>query len=222
MFPPLLLGAAVSGAAAVGSLLQHYRHQLGPMTLADVRTLERLAPTPIAHAREGLVKLVGVVDSEHPTLSLYGAVPVAVRETHYFVPDGRGLQTRKVFERVERTNTPFTVSDETGAITLVPSGCRIDFEVEGDDAETMTEELRLRVGERVAVIGLVARRDDVARQPFRQAPIEGDRGLTFLAPPLVTWRTEPEVYPRLLPRVGDVALSVGAAGMAVLGAILHL
>ena len=35
-------------------------------------------------------------------------------------------------------------------------------------------------------------------------------------------QTEPEVYPRLFPPVGGMALSAGTLGMAVLGALLRL
>jgi len=61
MFVPLLVGAAVSGAATVGALVQHYRHEFGPMSLAEARALASLPETSILDAREGLVKLVGVL-----------------------------------------------------------------------------------------------------------------------------------------------------------------
>lgn len=222
MFPPLLIGAAVSGVATVGSLLQHYRQQLGPMTLAEVRALESLAPTPIAMAREGMVKLVGTLGCETPSRSLYGNVPVAVREVYYSTIEGRGVRARKVLVRVERTQHPFFVEDETGRVGFDPAHARIDFECEGSDDESMVEEQRLRVGERVAVIGVVERSVTVTQHPWRQASVQGDQGLRFVSPPVITWRTEPEVFPRLIPPMGGVALSAGTLGMAVLGALLRL
>ena len=221
MFPPLLVGALVSGAATVGSLVQHYRHQLGPMTLAEVRDLERLAPTPIAHCRNGYVKLVGVVGCDHPVAGLYGGVAVAAREVHHYTIEGRGLTARRVLVRVERSASPFWVEDDTGRITLNPAEARIDYESEGIDDESMLEEHRLRVGERVAVLVPVRRVDHVAQQPFRQAMVQGDQGLQLLGTPLVTWRTEPEVYPRLLPPLGGMALTAGSAVLAAVGSLLN-
>ncbi len=221
MFPPLLVGALVSGVATVGSLVQHYRQQLGPMTLAEVRALAKMPATPIAHCRAGYVKLVGVVGCDHPVVGIYGSVPVAAREVHHYAVEGRGLGSRRVLARVERTESPFWVEDDTGRVTLHPDSARIDYESEGVDDESMVEEHRLRVGERVAVLVSVKRLDHVAQQPFRQATVQGDQGLLLLGAPLVTWRTEPEVLPRMVPPMGGVALSAGTVGMAVLGALLH-
>jgi len=221
MFPPLLVGALVSGVATVGSFVQHYRQQLGPMTLAEVRALAKLPATPIAHCREGYVKLVGVVGSDQPVMGIYGAVPVAVRELHHYAVEGRGLAARRVLARIERTDAPFWVEDDTGRVTLHPDEARIDYESEGLDDESMLEEHRLRVGERVAVLVSVKRLDHVAQQPFRQAMVQGDQGLQLLGAPLVTWRTEPEVLPRLVPPLRGVALSAGTVGMALLGALLR-
>jgi hypothetical protein len=39
---------------------------------------------------------------------------------------------------------------------------------------------------------------------------------------VLTWRTEPEVMPRLLPPTGGMALSASTVGMAVLGALLQI
>ncbi len=222
MFPPLLLGAVVSGVAAAGSLAEHYRQQLGPMTLAEVRALATLAPTAIAKATGGFVKIVGVLGSEHPTTSLHGAIPSAVREVQHFTEEGRGLRARRVLARVERSEAPFFIDDGTGRVVLAPGACRIDFEVESADGEALVDEVRLRVGERVAVLGSVERVASAARHPLRQAPSALDDGLRFVGRPVVTWRTEPEVLPRLLPSGGGVALSASTVGLAVLGAMLRL
>ena len=124
--------------------------------------------------------------------------------------------------RVERSEDPFWIDDGTARVSLDPAMCRIDFEREGSDPESMIEEHRLRVGERVAVIGVVRRVEQLAQHPMRQRPQDGDRTLQFVGAPLVTWRTEPEVFPRLRPPAGGVALSAGSVGMAVVGAMLQL
>lgn len=222
MFVPLLVGAAVSGAATVGALVQHYRHEFGPMSLAEARALASLPETSILDAREGLVKLVGVLGCDVPTRSLYGDVLSAVREVHHYNIEGAGLRAARRLTRVERSDQDFWVDDGTGRVVLAPTNCRIDFETEGGDPESMIEERRLRVGERVAVIGTVRRVEQLSQHPMRQRPHEGDRSLQFVSPPLVTWRTEPEVFPRLRPPTGGVALSAGSLGMAVVGAILQL
>lgn len=222
MFPPLLVGAVVSGLATIGSLSQYYRQQLGPMTLADVRALEKLPVTPIGHATTGFVKLVGTLGCEHPVLSAHGAVATAVREVHHYTVEGRGLRAKRVLARVERSEHEFWVEDDTGRVRLDPARCRIDFESDGGDGESLVDELRLRVGERVAVLGEVERGAALAQHPMRLAQNSPREGLRFLKPPVVTWRTEPEVMPRLVPPTGGVALSASTVGMAVLGALLQI
>jgi hypothetical protein len=222
MFPPLLVGAVVSGLATVGSLTQFYRQQLGPMTLAEARALEHLPTTPIALATSGFVKLVGTIGCEHPTLSHHGGVPAAVREAHHYAVEGRGLRARRLLVRVERSEGLFWVEDDTGRVTLDPAQCRVDFESDAGEGEGLVDELRLRVGERVAVLGEVQRGAMTALHPMRQAQSSAGEGLRFLRPPVVTWRTEPEVMPRLLPPSGGVALSASTVGMALLGALLQI
>ena len=222
MFPPLLVGAVVSGLATIGSLTQFYRQQLGPMTLREVRALERLSPTPIALATTGLVKLVGILGCEHPSLSIQGDVATAVREVHHYAIEGRGLRARRVLVRVERSAEPFWVEDDTGRVMLAPDQCRIDFESDNGEGEGLVDELRLRLGERVAIIGEVQRGAVLAQHPMRRSQASAGEGLRFVRPPVVTWRTEPEVMPRLLPPTGGVALSASTVGMAVLGALLQI
>lgn len=222
MFPPLLVGAVVSGLATVGNLVQFYRQQLGPMTLSEARALEHLAPTPIAHASTGLVKLVGTLGCEHPGMSNHGGLATAVREVHHYGVVGRGLRARRVLMRVERSEAPFWIEDDTGRVLLDPAQCRIDFEAETGDDECLVDELRLRLGERVAVLGEVQRGAVLTQHPMRRSQASAGEGLRFLRPPVVTWRTEPEVMPRLLPPTGGVALSATTVGMAVLGALLQI
>jgi hypothetical protein len=218
MFAPLLVGSALAGAATVGGLVQHYRRQLGPMTLAEVRALRGLAPTPIALAREGLVKLVGTIGCEAPLRSVHDESLVAVREVHHYTFDG----TVRLLTRVERSAAAFWVEDDSGRVDLDPVAARIDFETDGSEGESTLEELRLRLGERVAVLGTVRRDPLTAFHPMRHAQSRADRGLRFVAPPLVTWRTEPEVYPQLRPPAGAAALSVSSVALAVLGAVLQV
>ena len=222
MFPPLLVGAVVSGLATVGNLVQFYRQQLGPMTLREVRALEHLSPTPIAHASTGLVKLVGTLGCEHPGISLQGGVATAVREVHHYAVEGRGLRARRVLLRVERSEATFWVEDDTGRVMLDPAHCRIDFEADSGEGEGLVDELRLRLGERVAIIGEVQRGAVLAQHPMRRSQASAGEALRFVHPPVLTWRTEPEVMPRLLPPTGGVALSASTVGMAVLGALLQI
>ena len=177
MFPPLLVGAIVSGLATVGSLRQFYRQQLGPMTL---------------------------------------------REVHHYAVEGRGLRARRVLLRVERSEATFWVEDDTGRVMLDPAHCRIDFEADSGEGEGLVDELRLRLGERVAIIGEVQRGAVLAQHPMRRSQASTGEALRFVHPPVLTWRTEPEVMPRLLPPTGGVALSASTVGMAVLGALLQI
>lgn len=222
MFAPLLVGSALAGAATVGSLVQHYRRQLGPMTLADVRALARLPATPIGLCGDGLVKIVGTLGCDAPMRSLDDDALVAVREVHHYTIEGRGPSAARILSRVERSTTAIWIEDESGRIALDPGQARIDYEVEGGDHEMLVEELRLRVGERVAVIGEVRREEAVMQHPMRRSVALYDRGVRFVSPPLITWRTEPEVYPKLLPPAGATALSASSVALAILGAVLRV
>lgn len=223
MFAPLLVGAAVSGAAAAGSLVQHYKQQLGPLTLFEVRALRTLPVTAISEARSGFVKLEGVVGCESPITGFFGQIPLAVREIHAYGYDGHGVKARRVLSRVERSESLFWIDDETGRVSIDPRQCRIDFESEGADGDSMLEEHRLRVGERVALLGEIRDGFGLAQHPLRWAPSDTPgRSLTFVGEPVVTWRTEPEVQPRLWPSGGAMALGASTVGMAILGAILQV
>jgi hypothetical protein len=223
MFPPMLVGAVVGGTASCLSLLHHYRQQLGPMSMREALWLARLPVTPIAEAPgQGLVKLVGTVGGLVTQTSYYHRVPcVALELHHYEVVDGVN-GPRRVLVRKERFHHGFWIEDETGRIGVDPAQVRIDFEVEGGDLESTVEEHRIRVGERVAVLAEVRRRGMRLTQPMRQAATVAEGELELSGRPLLTWRSEPEVFPRLGPPAGGVALSAGSIGLAVLGSVLNL
>jgi hypothetical protein len=222
MFEPMIIGAVVGGAASWVSIALHYRQQLGPMTLREARQLARLPVTPIAHAHEGLVKLVGTVGTSTTVASYYHREPCACLELrHYEVVSAAG-GAKRALVRTEREVHPFWIEDESGRIMVDPDTARIDYEVEGTDLENAVEEHRIRVGERVAVLGVVRRAGPQLSLPMRRASTDFEQGWAFVGSPLVTWRSEPEVYPRLAPPTGGVALSAGSIGLAVLGAVLRL
>ena len=141
MFVPLLLGAAVSGAATVGALVQHYRQEFGPMTLAEARALASMPETAIGTATEGLVKLVGVLGCDLPVRSLYDSTLSAVREVHHYRVEGSGIRAVRHRSKVERSEEPFWVDDGTGRVSLDPGACRIDFEREGADIDLVLTDL---------------------------------------------------------------------------------
>jgi hypothetical protein len=168
------------------------------------------------------VKLVGRVGAAAPVTSYYHRTPCALVELHhYHVVDTRSGPRRMLVEKESRLQR-FWIEDDTGRIALDPAFARIDFEVEGGDLESTIEEHRLRLGEQVVVLGNVRRIGPQLSQPMRKASTNFEQGIEFSAPPLVTWRSEPEVYPRLAPPPGGLALSAGSIGMAVLGSLLNL
>jgi hypothetical protein len=222
MFEPMLVGAMVGGTASALSLVHHYRQQLGPMTLREARLLAKMPVTPIGDAGKGLVKVVGVVHASLTALSYYDRVACPVLELrHYERTDGVG-GTRRLLVRTERTAYPFWIEDESGRVAIDPERARLDLQIEGADLDSTIEERRIRLGERVAVLGYVRRATPTMNVPMRDASAVVEQGFEFAAPPLVTWRSEPEVYPRLLPPTGSLALSAGSIGMAVLGSLLRL
>jgi hypothetical protein len=222
MFAPMILGALVGGTASAVSVLSHYRHQLGAMTLREARQLARLPTTPIALATGGLVKLIGVAGSSVSVPSYYHRVPCVCLELHHYEVQSSAGGPRRVLVRTERERHPFWIEDDSGRIAIDPQHTRIDFEVEGGELENAMEEHRIRAGERVAVLGVVRKTSPRLARPMRDASTDLVNGLEFVGQPLLTWRSEPEVYPRLRPPPGGVALSAGSVGLAVLGSILNL
>lgn len=222
MFPPMLVGAVVGGAASALSVLHHYRQQLGPMTVREARLLAKLPQTPVAHARAGLVKLVGKVGAATAIQSYYHRVDCVALELHHYDVIESQTGPRRVLVRKEIDARPFWIEDETGRIAIDPTKVRIDYEIEGSDLDSTIEEHRIRVGEQVAVLGVVRRAGPQLSQPMRRASTNFEEGLELTPDALVTWRTEPEVYPRLSPPTGGLALGAGSIGMAVLGSLLNL
>lgn len=219
----MIIGAAVGCAASYQGFVQHYRRQLGPMTLREARLLKCLPATPIAEASSGLVKLVGVVGASATAQSYYHRVPCACLELHHYETHGSaGGNPRRVFVRKERDVHPFWIDDGTGRLVIDPARARIDYEIEGTDQESSIEEHRIRVGERVAVLATLRCTAPQLTHPMRKAPSDFESRIEIVGECLVTWRSEPEVYPHLAPPIGSVALSAGSLGMAVLGAILNL
>lgn len=219
----MLIGAVVGGTAACMSMLRHYRQQLGPMTVREARLLASLPSTPIAEAAgAGLVKLVGTVGALANETSYYHRVPCAVLELHHYTVVDSGQGPRRVLVRKESRLHPFWIEDGSGRIGVDPARVRIDFDVEGSELDSMVEEHRIRVGERVAVLGHVRRTAPRLSQPMRQVAAITDGELALEAGALVTWRSEPEVVPKLLPPTGGVVLSAGSIGLAVLGSLLKL
>jgi hypothetical protein len=222
MFHPMIVGAAVAGVAGAMSLVNHYRAQLGPMTAREARLLAQLPVTPIAQAQQGLVKLSGRVVGSVTERSYYHRIPcVALQLDHYEVRDTVN-GPRRLLLRSEKKLHPFFVEDETGRVAVHPSSARIDFEHEGTDLESTIEEHRLRDGETVVILAEVRRSGPRVIHPMRHAQNNIESGIELVGSPLITWRTEPEVYPRLAPPTSGVLLSAMSAACAALGAVLDL
>jgi hypothetical protein len=222
MFHPMIVGAAVAGVAGAMSLVNHYRAQLGPMTAREARLLAQLPVTPIAQAQQGLVKLSGRVVGSVTERSYYHRIPcVALQLDHYEVRDTIN-GPRRLLLRSEKKLHPFFVEDETGRVAVHPSSARIDFEREGTDLESTIEEHRLRDGETVVILAEVRRSGPRVIHPMRHAQNNIESGIELVGSPLITWRTEPEVYPRLAPPTSGVLLSAMSAACAALGAVLDL
>lgn len=222
VFAPMIAGALVGGVASVMQLGNHYRSQLGPMTVREARDLEKLPVTTIAAARDGLVKIKGKVIGSATEMSYYDRVPcVALELEHYEVQDSLH-GAKRVLLRAEKWAHPFFIEDETGRLQLDPKHTRIDYIRQGTDYESTIEEHTLRVGETVLLLAEVRRRDQRMLHPMRQSQMSIDSGLELIGSPLVTWRSEPEVLPRLAPPTGGLLLTAGSAALSVIGALLDL
>lgn len=218
----MIAGAVVAGVAGAMSLKNYYHAQLGPMSAREARRLASLPVTPIGQAREGYVKLAGTVVGSITERSYYHRVPcVAVQLDHYEVQDTMN-GPRRVLLRSERKLHPFFIEDETGRVAIDPKLARIDYEREGTDLESTIEESRLRVGETVLVLAHVRRSGPRVVHPMRHSQNNVESGLEIVGSPLVTWRSEPEVFPKLSPPTGGVLLSAMSAACAALGAVLDL
>lgn len=222
MFPPMLIGAVVGSAASALALVQHYRQELGPMTVREARLLASMPRTSIAHARPGMVKLMGHVGAATTVQSYYQRVDCVALELHHYEVVDSVSGPRRVLVRKDLDPRPFWIEDETGRMFIDPAKVRIDYEIEGGDLDSTIEEHRLRAGEQVAVLGSVQCTGPQLSQPMRRASTNLEDGIELTGNALVTWRTEPEVYPRLFPPAGSMALGAGSIGMAVLGSLLNL
>ncbi|MDP3276584.1 MAG: hypothetical protein Q8Q09_15410 [Deltaproteobacteria bacterium] len=222
MFTPMIAGAVVAGSASVISLTKHYRRQLGPMTFREARQLRDMPTTPIGQAQSGLVKIVGRVVGTQTEWSFYHRVPCVSLVLHHFEVSSGMVNSQRTLVRVERWSHPFFVEDDTGRLAIDPTTVRIDHEREGTDLESTIEEHRLRAGERVVVLGKVRRIQNVSVHPMRRAPTDIESGLVLVGSPLVSWRSEAEVAPRLVPPSGSMVLTSVGAVLGALGALLDL
>jgi len=221
MFQPLLLGAAVGGVAAALRLRRYYHGQLGVLTVGQARELSSLPVTPIAMARDGRVKIVGRVGTAHPVFSYYHRTPCAVLELwHYEWVRGLG-PTQRVLSRREVQAAPFWIEDATGIAAIDPATACIDYEIEGGESHSTLEERRLRVGDNVAVVGIVRHGGPRLAHPMRTAADRVDQALHFEPGPLVTWRSDPGLHPSLVPPTAGIALGLASVGMAILGAVVE-
>jgi hypothetical protein len=222
MFGPMIAGAACAGVAGVLSLRNHYRAQLGAMTALEARRLASMPVTPIRQAGDGYVKIAGVIVGDAVTYSYYHRVPcVALKLDHYEVHDAID-GPRRLLVRSEHSLHPFFIEDETGRLAIDPVVARIDYEVEGLGSESTVEERRLRVGDSVLVLAHVRRSGPRIVHPMRHPQSITESSLEIVGSPLVTWRSEPEVFPRLTPPTGGVLLSAMSAACGALGALLDL
>src|SRR5262249_29201918 len=146
----------------------------------------------------------------YPVPSAVHHVPCAYLRLVYYKIVRRGRTYAKVVDRVEEHAPPFWIEDDEGArIALDPRAVRIDGATEATDSDEMVFESRLRVGETVAVIGVVAA-DAPGRGSYR-SPSDGRGEVRFQGVPLVTWRTEPEFVPS--PRLSASGAVLAAIGL---------
>ncbi len=218
----MIAGALCAGVAGALSLRNHYRVQLGAMTAREVRHLASMPVTPIRHAADGYVKIAGVIVGDEVTHSYYHRVPcVALRLDHYEVHDSID-GPRRILVRSDQAMHPFFIEDETGRISIDPRIARIDYEVEGLETESTVEERRLRAGDSVLLLAHVRRAGPRVVHPMRHPQSITESSLEIVGAPLVTWRSDPALFPKLAPPTGGVLLSAMSAACGALGAVLDL
>ena len=214
---PFLVFLALLGTGLAGvTLVQHYRHELALISLRDARRLAEVPETPLAEVRDGaLVKLVGAVAADESVISYFDRVPCVARKIEFRSHVGTslelgwsGVQTVTVTEiQRELRTVPFRVETDGGHVPIDPRQAVFDFEVAGGEEGSNVHEHRIRLGEKVAVVGTVRVRPEGG---YRDAPA-GPR-VQFTGPVLVSWRTEREFLPRTRPPALAVALlAVGVA-----------
>lgn len=217
----LFFALAGIGLALVFAVL-HYHRELAHLTLADARGLATLPVTKLSSASntpDAVVKIVGIVQPTEPNvMSYFDRVPCVARRIEFRTHvDTKleigltGIRTVDITE-VERELKvfPFEIDDGTGRIAIDPKNVRFDFEVAGGEEGGSVFEHRIRVGEKVAAIGVVRVSRDAN---YRDAAI-GPRA-EFVNKPLVSWRSDAEFLPRLRPP-GPVlvCLALGLLGTA--------
>ncbi len=199
---------------------KHYRRETMHIGFAGARALTGTKETPIAEARSGLVKIRGKVRGAGNVMSYFHRVPcVAHRMVTTTLEGSRYVgRTRVDTFRISREWQlfPFEIDDGTGKVMVDPRGATIDFETASpEDGSSAVEEQYLRDGDTLVLVGEVAVQNDPS---FRDA-YRPDR-VRFVKPPLISWRSEPEVMPKISPPpFASVLALAGIAGIG--GAIVN-
>lgn len=201
MFTPALF---VAGASNVILGLRRAFRGIG---FRGARDLALLPVTPIATATSGRRKFIGKAHGTGHVQSLVNAVPcIAHRHVTWSQTSGN-----TVLRETTWTSFPFELDDGSGQkLAVDPKSAILDYEtVSLPDAGRGAEEQYLRDGDSLAVVA------DVEVDTTEGYRDHAGGRVRIVGAPLVSWRSEPEVLPKVVPGLApSVMTALGAAGMA--------
>jgi hypothetical protein len=195
-------------------LWKHYRRETTHIGFRGARLLARMPEVKIGEARSGLVKIRGKVQGAGNVMSYFHRVPCVAHRMVTTTHEGSRYVGNTVVHtyRISREWQlfPFAVDDGTGKVMVDPRGAVIDYETASpEDGSSSVEEQYLRDGDTLVLVGEVEVRADPT---FRDA-YQPDR-VRFVKPPLISWRSEPEVLPKMgLPPIPTMLAAAGLAGI---------
>ncbi len=205
-------------------IIRHWRREFASISFRDAKALTTMPVTPVNALKPGLVKLVGVAKAEQGVMSYYERQPCVlhrrvVSTVSGYTRVGKVTYAEK-FTTHEWTAIPFQLDDRTGVLWVDPRqpGTRVDYEVGNTDENSDVQEQFIRLGDRVTVIGEIEMLPNSDNYRSGGRTTDASQYARFRGPVLVSWRTDAEFQPKVVPPWPAMAL--GVVGVAGLGAAL--
>jgi hypothetical protein len=227
MMSPWLFFTPTVFAVGAANLILSARRAFRGVGFRGARDLALLPVTPIAEARTGRMKFCGKAHGVGHVQSIVNAVACIAHRRVTWSEERSNKEVELLYELVTGVNWfkdgrnnvvmettwrsfPFELDDGSGQkLAVDPASAVLDYEtVAVPEAGSTAEEQYLRDGDTLVVVG------EVEVEPADGYREQARGRIRFVKPPLISWRSEPETLPKVLPRVVPSALTLlGALGM---------
>lgn len=205
-------------------MVRHWRREFATISYRDANLLATMPVTRVDALKPGLVKLVGVAKAEQGVMSYYERQPCVLHRRVVSTVSGYRRVGRvtyaETFQTHEWTAVPFQLDDGTGTLWVDArvGGTRVDYELGTSDETSDVQEQYIRLGDRVTVIGEIEMLSSDGGYRNAAHSRDASQYARFRGPVLVSWRTDAEFQPKVLPpwpamllaAVGIIGLSAAA------------